>query len=324
MPGKKESTVRDIATAAVAGNREGELEFHEHANIFPLMQGEEFDALVDDIKTRALRTKIVLYEGKILDGRNRYLAMLAAGHTPRKAHFSEYKPLIPSDTPLEYVIRANVLRRHLTGEQKRELIAKLLKMQPEKSDRRIAKMAKVDHHKVGKVRKEEEDVGKIPHVETRTDTKGREQPAKKQKAEDDKVAAPPTKEADQAARAKKEQRKDTRREAFAAECEEFFSWLYSNHPERAHVFHRIETQGAVYVTEFWQAMNRHRAQLKACNVIPGSVSEEHPSGISKCCGAPFVPAEEYAKKESGNGLDPEQSADKRKAEYAALEAEAAS
>jgi hypothetical protein len=158
-----------------------DLKFHPLADIFPLMEGEEFEALVADIKAHALRTKITLHEGKILDGRNRYRAMLAAGHTTpiSSGHFFKYKSLVPGDTPLDYVIRANLHRRHLTAEQKREVIAKLLKAQPEKSDRQIGKMAKVSKNTAKSVRDEMEARGQIDHVETRTDTKGRKQPAKK-------------------------------------------------------------------------------------------------------------------------------------------------
>ena len=50
------------------------LEYHELANIFPLIQGVEFDELVKDIQWNGLQEPIILYEGKILDGRNRYNA----------------------------------------------------------------------------------------------------------------------------------------------------------------------------------------------------------------------------------------------------------
>src|SRR5262249_48331951 len=47
--------------------------------------------------------------------------------------------------PVAYVISANIKRRHLTTEQKRELIAKLIKAQPEKSSRQVAKVVGVSH-----------------------------------------------------------------------------------------------------------------------------------------------------------------------------------
>ena len=51
-----------------------ELEFHPLANILPLIEGEEFGRLVEDIRVRGLQEKITLYKGLILDGRNRYRA----------------------------------------------------------------------------------------------------------------------------------------------------------------------------------------------------------------------------------------------------------
>ncbi len=59
-----------------------QLEFHPLADLFPLMEGEEFDLLVADIKANGLREKIDLYQGKIVDGRNRYRALRRLGIDP--------------------------------------------------------------------------------------------------------------------------------------------------------------------------------------------------------------------------------------------------
>jgi hypothetical protein len=76
---------------------------------------------------------------------------------------------------------ANVHRRHLTAKQKDEVIEKLLKARPEMSDRQIASIAKRDHKTVSKKRAKMKSRGEIPHVEKRTDTKGRKQPSAKPK-----------------------------------------------------------------------------------------------------------------------------------------------
>ena len=55
-------------------NQLAQLIAHPIANIFPRMSDTEFDELVEDIKKNGLQEHIWLYEGKILDGRNRYEA----------------------------------------------------------------------------------------------------------------------------------------------------------------------------------------------------------------------------------------------------------
>jgi hypothetical protein len=61
---------------------------HPYAATYPPMHPEEFEALVEDIKVRGLKRDILLFEGMILDGRNRYEACLKAGVEP---HFVEYE-----------------------------------------------------------------------------------------------------------------------------------------------------------------------------------------------------------------------------------------
>jgi hypothetical protein len=90
-----------------------------------------------------------------------------------------------------YVLSANVHRRHLTREQKRELIAKVLAADPSKSNREIAQRTKADDKTVASVRREKEGRAEIPHAETRTDSLGRSQPATKPDKANDNVPSAP-------------------------------------------------------------------------------------------------------------------------------------
>jgi hypothetical protein len=100
---------------------------HPLANIFPLMEGDAFGALVADIRANGLRDA-TLHEDKILDGRNRYRACRDAGVEPRFE-----SPDI--DDPLAFVIGKNALRRHLNESQRSMAAAKVANMrQGERTD----------------------------------------------------------------------------------------------------------------------------------------------------------------------------------------------
>jgi len=102
-----------------------ELEFHPLANIFPLMEGQEFEALVEDIKAaNGLHEKITLYEGCILDGRNRYRACKALGIDITTLEFDEYD----GPDPLGFVISLNLARRHLSESQRAMIAAQCANM----------------------------------------------------------------------------------------------------------------------------------------------------------------------------------------------------
>jgi len=150
------------------------VEFHELSEFFPLVEGTELQALVDSIKADGLDQDIILYEGKIIDGRNRYRACELAGIEPR---YKDYEGLDPAG----YALRVNSLRRNLTQKDKREGITKFLKRDPSRSDTETARLAGVTNKTIASVRRELERRKEIPYVEARSDTKGRKQPARKRK-----------------------------------------------------------------------------------------------------------------------------------------------
>jgi hypothetical protein len=96
--------------------------FHPICLLFPRMTDEELQALAEDLSIKGLLHDIILYQGKILDGRNRYLACPMAGVEPR---FSEWDG---EGSPLEWVISENMVRRHLTSSQRAVLALELLPM----------------------------------------------------------------------------------------------------------------------------------------------------------------------------------------------------
>jgi hypothetical protein len=94
--------------APLAGTQ---LQFHPLANIFPMMIDEELNDLGNDMLKHGQREPIWSYEGKILDGRNRYSACVSKGIEPRTEEY-------PGNDPLGFVISMNLQRRHLDASQR--------------------------------------------------------------------------------------------------------------------------------------------------------------------------------------------------------------
>jgi hypothetical protein len=125
-----------------------------------------------------------IYEEILLDGRNRLDAMELAGLPIFQRGTAELNPdiydVVPDETdPVAYVIGVNIRRRHLTGEQKRSLVADLLKSDPARSNRATAEIVHVDDKTVASVRNELEATAEIPQLKTRTGKDGKARPATK-------------------------------------------------------------------------------------------------------------------------------------------------
>lgn len=106
-----------------------QFEFHPLANLFPLVEGAEFDDLVADVAQRGLHQPIDIYQGKILDGRNRYRAALAAGITIETRHLRYFRAEFSGD-PVDYVLSQNLRRRHLNESQRALVGARIANLAP--------------------------------------------------------------------------------------------------------------------------------------------------------------------------------------------------
>jgi N6-adenosine-specific RNA methylase IME4 len=95
-----------------------EYEVHELCKLFPAMPEDQFNALVEDIREHGQREPVVLYEGKILDGRHRYRACRALD-----VSFSHVEYV--GDDPLGFVISHNLTRRHLDESQRAMIAGKI-------------------------------------------------------------------------------------------------------------------------------------------------------------------------------------------------------
>jgi ParB-like chromosome segregation protein Spo0J len=97
-----------------------EFEYHEVAAIFPMLEGETFEALKRDIEVNGQHDPIWIYQGKIIDGRNRERACRELGIEPGIRDWDGRGDLVA------FVVSQNLQRRHLT-EPQRALVAARLK-----------------------------------------------------------------------------------------------------------------------------------------------------------------------------------------------------
>ncbi|MGO9117269.1 MAG: hypothetical protein ACLQPD_06610 [Desulfomonilaceae bacterium] len=93
-------------------------ELHEYAEIFPSMSATELEQLEEDIKANGLHHSVILYQGKILDGRHRY--EICKKHCT-EAIFDGYN----GDDPLGCMVSANFSRGHMSDGQRAMVAARL-------------------------------------------------------------------------------------------------------------------------------------------------------------------------------------------------------
>jgi hypothetical protein len=120
------------------------LEWHELSNLMTLIEGIKFEELRKDIKENGLKYKIVLYDGKILDGRNRYRALKANGHDFTSSDFETFEGDYAKAQA--YVFSTNFQRRQMTNKEKEAMIRIVIERNPDESDRGIARICGISSH----------------------------------------------------------------------------------------------------------------------------------------------------------------------------------
>jgi hypothetical protein len=82
------------------------MKHHPIADVWPMMDEAKLQELADDIRKNGLLVPVWLYEGKILDGRNRCAACKIAGVEPKTKEYT-------GDEPTAFAVAMNDRRRHM-------------------------------------------------------------------------------------------------------------------------------------------------------------------------------------------------------------------
>ena len=82
------------------------MKHHPIADVWPMMDEAKLAELADDIRKNGQLVPVWLYEGKILDGRNRWAACKIAGVEPKTKEYT-------GDEPTAFAVSLNDRRRHM-------------------------------------------------------------------------------------------------------------------------------------------------------------------------------------------------------------------
>jgi hypothetical protein len=177
------------------------ISIHPAAELFDLLPEAELRELGESIRKNGLTSPITIHkdgtEYSLLDGRNRLDAMELVGipfsladrgtagwKLAQPLGCSEFlvklpQPGIFTGDPYEYVLAANIHRRHLTTERRLQLVDAVIKAKPDLSARQVARQTKVSPTTIIKRRKKLESKGHVSTMDTSIDTRGRKQPRTK-------------------------------------------------------------------------------------------------------------------------------------------------
>jgi hypothetical protein len=143
------------------------MEFHELANVFPLLEGKEYADLKADVKANGVREPAWTYQGKLIDGRNRYRACQDLGLELPTREWDGNGSLAA------FILSLNLHRRHLTPSIRATIGAKLLPFLEAEAKERQRQAGR----EYGRGRGKEKDPEKVPEAKP-DDGEARQQAAK--------------------------------------------------------------------------------------------------------------------------------------------------
>lgn len=136
------------------------MKHHPIADVWPMMDEAKLTELADDIRKNGQLVPVWLYEGKILDGRNRWAACKVAGVEPKTKEYT-------GDEPTAFAVSLNDRRRHMGKSALAAVAAELEPFFAEDAKRRYEQT-------VGRPKK---SVEKVPQISV-PQPKAREEAAK--------------------------------------------------------------------------------------------------------------------------------------------------
>lgn len=120
------------------------MKVHPIAELFPLLEGAAFDALVADIKEHGQREPIVIFDDRILDGRNRWRACKAARVEPKTKLFRGTE-----EDALFATLSLNLHRRHLDESQRARVAVEVERMLAKETAKNVGGRPKKGEEKTG-------------------------------------------------------------------------------------------------------------------------------------------------------------------------------
>ena len=156
-----------------------EIRLTEKYQVMPNMPPEQFEALKADIAERGVLVPIDVDEdGHILDGHHRYRACTELGISDFP---TTVRPGLSEEERRIFARKSNMLRRHLTRAQVRELIAEQLKDTPSWANNRIGQVLGADSKTVASVRERLERTSEIPKLDKLIGADGKARPVKQKR-----------------------------------------------------------------------------------------------------------------------------------------------